>query len=202
LCPEAPALDSGWRRCAELRISALRRGGPSPRLPCSHARLGPFRMQSGLFTQLWRLQLARRRLRQRQPSQRRQIQLGKIYPRLIDPIFSELGGPFGQFAPALNALLRRGCWVFNLLKRPYGEPRRPCGLQSPVRARYRGDQFRPLPRQRFDSISLRGPLSPSLAVVSVRLSGANWKRQDAAKSTRMTQKIDIGVRANLAGGTY
>ena len=36
----------------------------------------------------------------------------------------------------------------------------------------------------------------------VRIVSGDWKRRDAAKSTRMTQKIDIGQRANLAGGTY
>jgi hypothetical protein len=50
--------------------------------------------------------------------------------RLIDPIFSKLGRPFGQFALALSALLRRGCSVFNLFKRPFSEPHCSCGLQS------------------------------------------------------------------------
>jgi hypothetical protein len=62
----------------------------------------------------------------------------KIYPRLIDPIFSKLRGPFGQFAPALNALSRRGCWVFDIFKRPFSKLRCPRGLHSRVRARYWG----------------------------------------------------------------
>jgi hypothetical protein len=92
----------------------------------------------------------------------------KIYPRLIDPIFSKLGGPFGQFAPALNALLRRGCWVFDLFKRPCSELRCPYGLQSRVRAIYWGGRFQPFPRQRFGGLSLRGLLSSPLAVVRKR----------------------------------
>ena len=55
---------------------------------------------------------------------------GEYSLRLIDPIFSKLGRPFGQFALAMSALLRRNCWVFNLFKRPFSEPHCTGGLQS------------------------------------------------------------------------
>jgi hypothetical protein len=33
-----------------------------------------------------------------------------LWCQLIDPIFSKLARPFGQFELALSALLQRGCW--------------------------------------------------------------------------------------------
>src|SRR5262249_8663147 len=93
---------------------------------------------------------------------------GEYSLRLIDPIFSKLGRPFGQFALAVSTLLRRNCWVFNLFKRPFSEPHCTGGLQSRTRARFREGRVQPLQRRCIGGISLRGFLSSPLAVLRQR----------------------------------